>query len=152
ASGPSRNERGRGEPPWGPTRLPASDAPTVPGTNGTRAARSDAPPLAGSAEGSEVEDHIRPDRQGVRDGLVAAGIDEVLEARLHEQAGFDGASVSPLQGHLPALHADGGVGQGLNLLRAAQVAAVRAVSQPETGEIAGTARQEAVSHSPASKK
>src|SRR5262245_56700775 len=80
--------------------------------------------------GSKVEDDVHPDRQRVWDGLVAAGVDEVLEARLNEQAGFDGAAVSPLQGHLPALHADGGVGHGLKLLRAAQVAAVRAVSQP----------------------
>src|SRR5262249_13378411 len=37
----------------------------------------------------KVEDHIHPDRQGVRDGLVAGGIDEILEARPHDQAGVD---------------------------------------------------------------
>src|SRR6516162_6208268 len=59
--------------------------------------------------GSKVEDNIHADRQCVRDGRVAGGVDEILEARLNEQAGLDGAAVGPLQGHLPPLHADGGV-------------------------------------------
>src|SRR5262249_36174024 len=67
---------------------------------------------------------------------------------LHRQAGPDGASVRPLQGHLPPLYADGGVGRGLNFLRSLQVSTVRAVSHAETGKVPGTTRQEAVGHQP----
>jgi hypothetical protein len=73
-------------------------------------------------EWSKVENHIDPERQCVWDGLAAAWVDEVLKVRLHQQARSDPASIRPLQRHFPALDADGGVGQDLNLLRAAQVA------------------------------
>jgi thioredoxin-like negative regulator of GroEL len=65
---------------------------------------------AQQAECSKVEDHVHPGGQRVRDRPVAAGVDEVLQARLHEQTGFDGAAVRQLQGHLPILHPNGGVG------------------------------------------
>jgi hypothetical protein len=34
------------------------------------------------SEGSKVEDDIHPERQCVWNGLVAAGVDEILDARL----------------------------------------------------------------------
>src|SRR6516225_12214706 len=87
------------------------------------------------AERSEVEHHVHTDRQRVWEGLSTAGVDKVLEARPHDQARSDGASVCPFQGHLPTLHADGRVGQDLNRLRTPQVATVRAVGNAETGKI-----------------
>src|SRR5262249_52325395 len=103
-------------------------------------------PLADRSEGSIVEDHIHPNGQRVWYGPVAAGVDEILQVRLHEQAGSDGASVHDPRGYSPVWPADGRSRQGLNPPRAPQVAAVRAVGQAEAGKIARTTPQESVGH------
>src|SRR5262249_33597744 len=71
-------------------------------------------------------------------------VDEILEAWLHEQAGPDRASVIQLHGHFPALYADAGGSQRLNLLGAAEVAAIRAIGHAEAGKVAWPTRQEPV--------
>jgi hypothetical protein len=86
---------------------------------------------------SKVEDHIQTDCQCVRDGLDAARVDQILHARLHEQARSNSAPVRYLQGHFPALHSDGWVRQRLRLFRIPKVGAVRAVDDPQTVKVAG---------------
>jgi hypothetical protein len=42
---------------------------------------------------SKFENQIYPECQRIGDGFVTAGIDDVLQARLHEQSWSDGPSV-----------------------------------------------------------
>src|SRR5262249_51846651 len=123
-------------------RLPEYDA------GGREVAPPCGTPPRRHAEWSEGADYVQPDCQRVRDGRVAARVDEVLQALPHVQARSNGASVGPLQRHFPTLDGSCGVGHGLNHLRTPQVAAVRAVRHAETGKVARATRQEAVRPQP----